>query len=93
MRVGGLILGSVVLGAVGTLVYRNTSEENKKKVLDAVKRFVNWIPENVKGYIPESLLTKLSGEESGSRVTGDVSRSAGPQGHTGGNQGGLQGSR
>lgn len=91
MRVGRLILGSVVLGAVGTYAYNRTSDENKKKILGYIRKAVDYLPERVKGLIPSNVLDKLSGEN---LETGDVSRSAGPQPQTGGSsQGRVQGSR
>jgi hypothetical protein len=97
MRIGRLIFGSAVLGTVGTLVYKNASDGNKKKLLNYVKKAVDWLPSRIKGYIPSTILDKLSGNESGGRETGDVSRSAGPRGSQGGSsvEGGnlSQGSR
>jgi hypothetical protein len=73
MRVGRLILGTAVLGAIGTFAYRRASDENKKKILGYVKRAVDWLPERLRGYIPHNILDKLenssssAGSESGSR--------------------------
>lgn len=86
MRIGRLILGSAVLGAVGTFVYSRTSSDNKNTLLGYVKKAVDWLPSSIKGYIPTTILDKLSGNVAGGTVSsdhvGDVSRSAGPQSHT-----------
>lgn len=83
MRIGRLILGSAVLGAIGTIVYKRSSEKNKRRIRDYVKKAVDWLPSRIKGYIPSRILDKLSGNVPGGNVgsehVGDVSRSAGPQ--------------
>lgn len=53
-----------MLGAVGTYVYKTASDENKKKLLNYVKKAVDWLPEQFRGYIPHSILSKLEGDKS-----------------------------
>ena len=89
MRVGRLILGSAVLGAVGTYVYKNASDENKKKLLNYVKKAVDWLPSSVRGYIPQSILNKLEGDNSSSTV-GKSSTESGSRASSTGNTGGSQ---
>lgn len=59
MRIGRLILGTAVLGAVGTYVYNKSSEANKKKLLTFVNKALDWMPGRFKSFIPDGLLANI----------------------------------
>lgn len=77
-----------MLGAVGTYVYKNVSDEKKKTFLSYLKRAVDWLPERVRGYIPHTLLNKLKGDD---QYAGISKGSVGKHDSSGNNAGGSRG--